>query len=138
VPLHLSRSGVRLAVGGCGPRNDGSTATSATPGAEPRRLGIPGEERLRTSTDFLELDALPRRVALVGARYIAFEFAHIARRAGAEIVMLGKEKALAQSDQDQVQRLVAHTQALGVDVRLDTPATAGAKGGRPRKVSRRN
>ena len=93
-------------------------------GAEPRLLGIPGEEHLRTSTDFLELDELPPRIALIGAGYIAFEFAHIARRAGAEVVMLGREKALASFDQDLVQRLVAHTGALGVDVRLNAPATA--------------
>lgn len=93
-------------------------------GAEPRRLGIPGEEHLRTSTDFLELDELPPRIALIGAGYIAFEFAHIARRAGAEVVMLGREKALGTFDQDLVQRLVAHTEALGVEVRLKAPATA--------------
>src|SRR5262245_53763211 len=93
-------------------------------GAEPKRLDIPGEEHLRTSADFLELGQLPKRIALVGAGYIAFEFAHIARRAGAEVVMLGRERALAQFDQDLVQRLVAHTRAVGVEVRLNAPAAA--------------
>ncbi len=93
-------------------------------GAEPKRLDIPGEEHLRTSTDFLELDRLPKRIALAGAGYIAFEFAHIARRAGADVVMLGRERALAQFDQDLGQRLVTHTRTLGVDVRLNEPATA--------------
>jgi glutathione reductase (NADPH) len=93
-------------------------------GAEPRRLDIPGEKHLRTSTEFLELDALPRRIAFIGAGYIAFEFAHLTRRAGAEVVMFGCEGALAQFDQDLVQRLVAHTRALGVDVRLNAPVTA--------------
>lgn len=93
-------------------------------GAEPKRLGIPGEEHLRTSTDFLELEQLPKQIALVGAGYIAFEFAHVARRTGAEVVMLGRETALARFDQDLVKRLVAHTRALGVDVRLNAPATA--------------
>lgn len=99
-------------------------------GAEPRRLDIPGEEHVRTSTDFLELDELPRRIVLIGAGYIGFEFAHIARRAGADVVVLGRERALAQFDQDLVQRLVAHTRALGVDVRLKAPVTAvEARGG---------
>lgn len=93
-------------------------------GAEPRRLDIPGEEHLRTSTDFLELDALPRRIAFIGAGYIGFEFAHLAQRAGAEVVMLGREHALAGFDQDLVQRLVAHTRALGVDVRLNAPVAS--------------
>lgn len=55
-------------------------------GAKPRRLGIAGEEHLLTSTDFLELDQLPARIAFVGAGYISFEFAHVARRAGARSV----------------------------------------------------
>ncbi|HWZ58679.1 MAG TPA: NAD(P)/FAD-dependent oxidoreductase [Gemmatimonadaceae bacterium] len=93
-------------------------------GAEPRRLGVPGEEHVRTSTDFLDLDELPRRIVLIGAGYIAFEFSHLARRAGAEVVMLGRSQALASFDQDLVQRLVAHTRTLGVDVRLNAAATS--------------
>ena len=99
-------------------------------GAEPRPLDIPGEEHLKTSTDFLALEHLPKRILFVGAGYIAFELAHIARRAGANVVMLGRGKALAGFDQDLVQRLIAHTRALGVDVRLNAPATAiEARGG---------
>jgi glutathione reductase (NADPH) len=98
-------------------------------GAEPRPLDISGEDLVRTSTDFLELDTLPRRIVLIGAGYIAFEFAHIARRAGAEVTMLGRSKALGAFDQDLVERLVAHTGELGVDVRLNAPVTGvGAQG----------
>src|SRR5579872_750334 len=50
-------------------------------GAVPMHLGIPGEEHLATSTDFLELNTLPERIALVGGGYIAAEFSHIAARA---------------------------------------------------------
>ncbi|HJU15808.1 MAG TPA: FAD-dependent oxidoreductase [Stellaceae bacterium] len=57
-------------------------------GAVPMRLGIPGEEHLATSTDFLELDALPKRIVLVGGGYIAAEFSHIAARAGARVTVL--------------------------------------------------
>jgi glutathione reductase (NADPH) len=57
-------------------------------GAVPRRLGMPGEEHLTTSTDFLELDALPKRIVLVGGGYIAAEFSHIAARAGARVTVL--------------------------------------------------
>ena len=48
-------------------------------GAAPMRLNIPGEEHLVTSTEFLELDALPRRIVLVGGGYIATEFSHLPR-----------------------------------------------------------
>jgi glutathione reductase (NADPH) len=111
----------RLVVAG---RELGAAHFVIASGAEPRHLDIPGEEHLRTSTDFLELDELPRRLALVGAGYIAFEFAHLARRAGAEVIMFGRERALARFDQDLVQRLVAHTREIGVDLRLRSPVTA--------------
>jgi pyruvate/2-oxoglutarate dehydrogenase complex dihydrolipoamide dehydrogenase (E3) component len=45
-------------------------------GARHAPLAIPGEEYLTTSTEFLDLDQLPRRVVFVGGGYIAFEFAH--------------------------------------------------------------
>jgi glutathione reductase (NADPH) len=51
-------------------------------GAEPVKLGIPGEEYLATSEDFLNLQQLPRRMVLVGGGYIAAEFSHIAARTG--------------------------------------------------------
>ena len=41
-------------------------------GARPATLGFPGSERLITSEQFLELDALPRRIAFVGGCYISF------------------------------------------------------------------
>ena len=63
-----------------GERLIGRSVVIAT-GARPATLGIPGEELLTTSTQFLELDQFPRRVAFVGGGYIAFEFAHIAARA---------------------------------------------------------
>ncbi len=43
-------------------------------GAEPAKLDIPGEEHLTTHEVFLDLDALPRRIVLVGGGYIAAEF----------------------------------------------------------------
>lgn len=92
-------------------------------GAMPRRLDIPGEEQLKTSTDFLELEQLPQRILVVGAGYIAFEFAHIAARAEAQVVIVGRGRALAKFDQDLVTRLVDHTVSLGVDIRLNSSVT---------------
>lgn len=88
-------------------------------GAKPARLGIEGEEHLATSTDFLELDALPRRIVMVGGGYIAFEFAHIAARAGADVCVLHRgARPLEGFDEDLVARLADATRALGVDLRL--------------------
>jgi len=93
-------------------------------GAKPRRLGVPGEEHLITSTAFLELDQLPARIAFVGAGYISFEFAHVARRAGAQATIVGRGKPLQHFEQDLVARLVDHTQSLGIELRLDAEVTA--------------
>ncbi len=93
-------------------------------GAKPRRLGISGEESLITSTDFLELDELPTRIAFVGGGYISFEFAHVARRAGAQTVIVERGTPLQRFEQDLVARLVDHTRSLGVELRLDAEVTA--------------
>jgi glutathione reductase (NADPH) len=94
-------------------------------GARHAPLGIPGEERVTTSTQFLELDELPRRIAFVGGGYIAFEFAHIAARAGAQVQVLHRgSRPLKQFDPDLVAMLVRTTQELGVEIRLQTRVTA--------------
>jgi glutathione reductase (NADPH) len=89
-------------------------------GAKPRPLGIPGAELAATSTDFLELETLPRRLVFIGGGYISFEFAHIATRAGAEVTILHRgERPLENFDADLVAQLVRASQALGIDVRLE-------------------
>jgi glutathione reductase (NADPH) len=93
-------------------------------GARPAPLGIPGEEHVRTSTDFLELERIPDRIAFIGAGYIAFEFAHVASRAGARVVMLGRGRPLKHFDLDLVNRLVDHTRALNIDVRANSAVNA--------------
>lgn len=94
-------------------------------GARHAPLGIPGEEHLTTSTGFLDLDELPRRVVFVGGGYIAFEFAHIAARAGAEVTVLHRgERPLEGFDPDLVAQLVRANQDLGVDVEVGTSVTA--------------
>ena len=94
-------------------------------GARHAPLGIPGEEHLTTSTEFLELDQLPARVAFVGGGYIAFEFAHIAARAGAEVTILHRgERPLEAFDAGLVGQLVQITRELGVEVHLGTEVTA--------------
>lgn len=94
-------------------------------GAAPMRLGIPGEEHLASSTDFLELDELPRRIVLVGGGFIAAEFSHIAARAGAQVTVLEQmERMLPQFDPDLVGWLSEKSAALGIDLRLGTKVEA--------------
>jgi glutathione reductase (NADPH) len=94
-------------------------------GARHARLRIPGEEILTTSTQFLELDNLPPRIVFVGGGYIAFEFAHIAARAGARVQILHRGvRPLEKFDPELVSQLVQATRELGVEVHLSMSVTA--------------
>lgn len=94
-------------------------------GAVPARLGIPGEEHLITSSEFLDLDELPARIVLVGGGYISAEFSHIAARAGARVTVLQRSsRLLPPFDADLVAWLTEKSRALGIDVRLDTPVAS--------------
>lgn len=89
-------------------------------GAEPVRLGIPGEEHLVDNEGFLELERLPKRIVLVGGGYIAAEFSHIAARAGAKVTVLQHgERMLKHFDPDLVGWLTDKFRALGIDVRTE-------------------
>lgn len=93
-------------------------------GAKPARLGIAGEEHLTSSTEFLELDALPRRIVFVGGGFISFEFAHVAIRAGAEVTILHRgAHPLPLFDPDLADWLTDKSRSLGIDVRLKTAVT---------------
>jgi glutathione reductase (NADPH) len=86
-------------------------------GARPVPLGIPGEEHVITSEQFLELDALPPRIALIGGGYIAAEFSHLAARAGAQVTVFQRaERLLPAFDPDLVSWLVDKFNDLGIDV----------------------
>lgn len=90
-------------------------------GARPMTLNIPGEDLLITSTDFLELSDRPNRVVFVGGGFIAMEFSHIAKRAGArEVTVLEMmERPLGNFDPDLIAMLVEATAELGVNLRTN-------------------
>ncbi len=100
-------------------------------GARPAPLDISGDDLITTSTQFLELKELPARIAFVGGGFISFEFAHIAKRAGAsQVTILHRgERALKGFDADLVAHLVARTRELGMEVRLQTCVDAVARAG---------
>src|ERR1022692_4510752 len=92
-------------------------------GMVPQELGIPGAEHLTTSDQFLELNELPRKILFIGGGYIAFEFAHVAARAGSQVTVLHRgPRPLLLFDPDLVDQLVERTRELGVDVHLGTEA----------------
>ena len=116
----------------CGPRSvevggevlEGRFVVIAV-GAVPMRLGIAGEEHVITSTEFLELDPLPKRIVLLGGGFIAAEFANIAAQAGAQVTVLEQmDRMLGPFDPDLVGWLMQKFQEVGIDVRLQTRVTA--------------
>ena len=97
-------------------------------GARPVTLGIPGEEHVATSDRFLELETLPKRIALIGGGYIAAEFSHIAARAGASVTILQRgPRLLPRFDPDLVGWLIAKFRDIGIDVRTDAAVVAVEK-----------
>ncbi len=104
-------------------------------GAEPAKLGIPGEEYLITHEGFLDLPALLRRILLVGGGYIAAEFSHIAARAGAQVTILQHgERMLKGFDSDLVAWLMEAFDEIGIDVRLQSSVKAVEKNGAGHRV----
>lgn len=94
-------------------------------GAWPAKLNIPGEDHLTRSDQFLELENLPKRLIFIGGGYIAFEFSHVAARAGSQVTILHQgERPLEHFDPDLVAKLVQRTRTLGIDVHTKTKATA--------------
>ncbi|MGE4442793.1 MAG: NAD(P)/FAD-dependent oxidoreductase [Desulfomicrobium sp.] len=99
-------------------------------GATPRALPIPGSELLSTSDDFLAMSSLPGRVAFIGGGFIAFELAHIAAAAGAEVVVAHRgSRCLKKFDADLVGRLAGHLEATGVKLRTDCPPHSVSRDG---------
>jgi glutathione reductase (NADPH) len=97
-------------------------------GAKPVKLGIPGEEHLIDNEDFLAMEALPRRIVLVGGGYQAAEFSHVAARAGAQVTVLQRTKRMLKKfEPELVGWLMESFVAIGIDVRTDTEVAAVEK-----------
>jgi glutathione reductase (NADPH) len=94
-------------------------------GREPSPLPVPGGENLPVSDDFLAMGSLPRHIALIGGGFIAFEFAHIARRAGAEVTLVNRsDRVLRRFDPVLAGELVEASVAAGIDIRMNAPVTS--------------
>jgi glutathione reductase (NADPH) len=84
-------------------------------GAKPVPLPMEGAEHVVTSDRFLELDHLPERLLFIGGGYISFEFAHVAARADAKVIVLDRgERPLKAFDPELVAKLLERTRTLGV------------------------
>jgi glutathione reductase (NADPH) len=94
-------------------------------GARPVPLTFVGAEHVITSDQFLELDELPARIAMVGGGYIASEFSHIAARAGAKVTVLQRaERMLTRFEPELVGWLMEKFADIDVEVRTGTAVEA--------------
>ena len=90
-------------------------------GAMPAKLGIPGEEHLITSEEFLELDQLPKRIVFVGGGYVSMEFANVAVRAGAHVTVLHRgSRPLDGFDPDLADKVAQAARESGITLGLET------------------
>lgn len=99
-------------------------------GSKPRPLQFTGSQYVQTSDDFLEMKTLPKRLVFVGGGYISFEFAHIAKKAGAEVTIIHRSKnVLKEFEQDLVDELVKISKQEGITIEVNAAIKAVKKQG---------
>lgn len=93
-------------------------------GATPNIPDIPGKEAFKTSTDFLNLAHLPKKVGFVGAGYVAIELANIAAEAGAEVhIFQHNDRLLRNFPQIYTERLKKLLADKGIQFHMKTNVT---------------
>jgi glutathione reductase (NADPH) len=102
-------------------------------GAVPMPLPIDGARSIITSSEFMELDQLPRRILFIGGGFISFEFAHFAVRLGVPdtrctIVEAGP-RPLGPFDQQMAGLLVQASEKEAIDIHCNVTITGIEKTG---------
>ncbi len=104
----------------------GKTVTAKTilvaTGAWPVMPQFPGAEHGISSNEVFHLDALPKRVVIAGAGYIANEFAGIFNALGSHVTIVNRsDKILRGYDETLRDRLLQISMTKGIDFRLNCP-----------------
>jgi glutathione reductase (NADPH) len=88
-------------------------------GARPDVPDIPGSEFGITSNEAFHLDAVPRRIVIAGAGYIANEFAGIFHQFGAEVTLVVRTDVILRGYDEQVRdRLLQISMVKGINFRF--------------------
>ncbi len=91
-------------------------------GAWPLVPEFEGNEHCITSNEVFHLAALPKRIVIQGAGYIAMEFAGIFNALGTQVTVVNRsEKILRGYDAALSDRLLQITMARGIDYRFNSP-----------------
>ncbi|CAN7553041.1 FAD-containing oxidoreductase [Pararhizobium sp. LjRoot255] len=107
-------------------------------GARPVIPELPGINAIDylTSTSILDLDTLPRHLAVIGGSYIGLEFAQMYRRFGSEVTVIERGAHIApREDSDVSQAIQEILEAEGIDVRTGAERIALARGGDGTRIS---
>ncbi len=89
-------------------------------GARPLIPSCPGHELGITSNEAFHLDAIPKRILIAGAGYIANEFAGIFNEFGAKVTLINRSDALLRGYDEQLRdRLLQISLAKGIDFRFN-------------------
>ena len=92
-------------------------------GSETKWLPIKGKDdpRVVDSTGLLQLDTLPKRLAIIGAGVIGMEFASVFRRFGSEVTVIEYLKeCLPALDSDIAKRLRKYLEKQGITFKMKT------------------
>ena len=110
-PRAVAVEGTRLEAAHVAIATGGRPVVPAWKGAE---LGI-------TSDEFFELAQQPKRVAVVGAGYVAVELAGVFRALGSEVVLLARREAVLMSFDEMLRAAVMREMAAdGIEIRANT------------------
>ena len=103
---------------------DGTRKTAKTiliaVGAHPAVPDCPGHELGITSNEAFHLDAIPKRILIAGAGYIANEFAGIFHQFGAHVILMNRSKEILRGYDQQIRdRLLQISLTKGIEFRFD-------------------
>ena len=97
-------------------------------GAWPVMPAIDGAEHCITSNEVFHLPALPKRVVIQGAGYIAMEFAGIFNALGSHVTVVNRSDAILRGyDETLRDRLLQITMARGIEYKFNCPLRKVAK-----------
>ncbi|MFW2851512.1 glutathione-disulfide reductase [Sphingomonas sp. TX0543] len=112
---------------------DGTKKTARTiliaTGARPHVPDCPGHEHGITSNEAFHLEAIPKRVLIAGAGYIANEFAGIFHQLGAHVIVMNRTKEILRGYDQQIRdRLLQISMMKGMEFRFDAKFEKIVKG----------
>jgi glutathione reductase (NADPH) len=119
---------VRLAAGEQEPRTFRARHILVATGGTPTVPQFPGCELALTSDHMFDLEPFPKRLVVVGAGYIACEFASIFQGLGAHVTQVHRgDQVLRGFDEDVRHFIAQEMRKHGVDLRLHAQVTALAR-----------